>query len=648
MAIIGIDLGTSNSAAAVLRGGRPLFIPSAEGVGIGSKAFPCYVAVTAEGQLLVGELARRQATENPDGTSFAFKRRMGKRENIRLRDRNYSPEQLSAFLLQKIKRDAETFLGEPVSQAVVSVPANFDDNQRTATKDACRIAGLEVLRLLNEPSAAALAYGFERQAQKLRIAVIDLGGGAFDVTILEFGKGVYEVKATNGDTRLGGSDMSQRVFDHLAERFQMATNIDVHHDRKAVARLLEAAEAAKIELTHSLSTRIELPSLLTVNGEPRHLALDFNRTQLERLVRPVIERCRVPVDRALHDAGITTREVDRLLFVGGPTRMLLVRSYFEKLFVRKAEIGVDPMGCVAAGAAIQAGVLAGEVGNGSAGSIMLVDVTPLTLGVETMGGIATPLIARNTPLPVKKSEIFTTASDLQASITIDLFQGERPMAGDNASLGEFSLNSLSPAPHGEPKIEVTFAIDSNGILGVSAKDLPSGKLHPIRISASPRLSEIDKKLMIEEAERCAEIDIKRREDSEKLNAADTVCGEAEKMLANSADKLGNDLKKQIDSALQATRVALLQKEIKTASEQVEGLKRVLQEAAAAIYNQASQALRATGGEYPEHEPQPNVEVSTGEARPSGSGPRGKVVDAGHQETHGYQENKELKSVRHTG
>ncbi|MDE2366629.1 MAG: Hsp70 family protein, partial [Betaproteobacteria bacterium] len=399
MAIIGIDLGTSNSAAAVLRGGRPVIIPSAEGISIGGKAFPSYVALTADGQVLVGEPARRQAAANPEGTAGAFKRKMGKRISIRLREREYSPEQLSAFLLQKIKRDAEAFLGEAVTKAVVTVPAYFDDNQRAATKDACRIAGLEVMRLVNEPTAASLAYGLDRLGQELRIAVIDLGGGTLDVTIMEFGKGVFEVKATSGDTQLGGTDMNQRIFEHLAERFHMAVGVDVRNDPKAAARLLEAAEAAKIELTANITTHISLPYLAAVNGEPRHLELDLNRTELERLVRPVIERCRGPVEQALHDAGITPRDVDRIVFVGGPTRMPVVRAYFEEIFGRKAEMGVDPMECVAAGAAIQAGVLAGEVGG-----IVLVDVTPLTLGVETLGGIATSLIGRNTPIPVKRTE----------------------------------------------------------------------------------------------------------------------------------------------------------------------------------------------------------------------------------------------------
>ena len=629
MAIIGIDLGTSNSAAAVLRGGRPVIIPSAEGISIGGKAFPSYVAVTADGQVLVGEPARRQATSNPEGTASAFKRKMGRRENYRLRDKDYSPEQLSAFLLQKIKRDAEAFLGEPVEKAVVTVPAYFDDNQRAATKDACRIAGLEVVRLVNEPTAASLAYGLDRLGQELRIVVIDLGGGTLDVTIMEFGKGVFEVKSTSGDTQLGGTDMNQRIYEHLVERFQMSTGVDVRNDPKAAARLIEAAETAKIELSTSVTAHISLPYLAAVNGEPRHLELDLNRTELERLVRSVIDRCKAPVEQALHDAGITPKDVDRVVFVGGPTRMPVVRSFFEDMFGRKAEMGVDPMECVAAGAAIQAGVLAGEVGG-----IVLVDVTPLTLGVETLGGIATPLIARNTPVPVKRSETFTTAADMQTSVTIHVFQGERPMAGDNTSLGEFNLSGLPPAPRGIPKVEVTFDIDSNGILSVTAKDTASGKTQSISITGSTRLSEDDKKRMVDDATKYADADKKRRDDAEKLNAADSGCYEAEKMLANFADKLTDELKKRIETALRETKEALLKKDAPLATTKAEALRKVLQEAGAVLYAQSNQAPKS--GPYTETrwqgpEPAPNVGAATGEPRPSGSGPRGKVVDAEYKE-----------------
>jgi molecular chaperone DnaK len=627
MTIIGIDLGTSNSAAAVLRGGRPVIIPSADGLSIGGKAFPSYVAFTADGQMLVGEPARRQATANPEGTVTGFKRRMGRRETIMLRGQPCSPEQLSAFLLQKIKRDAEAFLGEAVQKAVVTVPAYFDDNQRSATKDACRIAGLDVVRLVNEPTAASLAYGLDRLGEELRIAVIDLGGGTLDVTIMEFGKGVFEVKSTSGDTQLGGTDMNQLIFSHLAERFQLSTGVDLRADIKASARLMEAAEAAKIDLTASVSTHVSLPYLAAVAGEPRHLELDLNRTELERLVRPVIERCRAPVEQALRDAGITPKDVDRVVFVGGPTRMPAVRAFFEEMFGHKAEMGVDPMECVAAGAAIQAGVLAGEVGG-----IVLVDVTPLTLGVETLGGIATSLLSRNTPIPVKRTEVFTTAADIQTNVTIHVFQGERPMAADNTSLGEFTLGGLPPAPRGVPKIEVTFDIDSNGILNVAARDMASGKSQSISISSSTRLSESEKKRMVEDAERFADADKKRREEAEKLNAADATCYEAEKMLANFAAKLTDELKKRIEVGARETKEALGRKDVALATERAEALKKVLKEAGATLYTQSSQAPKE--GPYAETRWQGATAQNQGGSAQTGSGgagPHARVVDAEYRE-----------------
>lgn len=625
MTIIGIDLGTSNSAAAVLRGGRPVIIPSAEGLSVGGKAFPSYVALTAEGQMLIGEPARRQATANPEGTATAFKRKMGTRDTIMLRGKPYSPEQLSAFLLQKIKRDAEAFLGEPVTQAVVTVPAYFGDNQRAATKDACRIAGLEVVRLVNEPTAASLAYGLDRLSEELRIAVIDLGGGTLDVTIMEFGKGVFEVKATSGDTQLGGTDMNQLIFEHLAGRFQMSTGIDVRSDPKASARLLEAAEAAKIDLTASVITHVSLPYLAGAQGAPHHLEMDLTRTELERLVHPVIERCRGPVEQALKDAAIKPNEVQRVVFVGGPTRMPVVRIFFETLFGHPAEMGVDPMECVAAGAAIQAGVLAGEVGG-----IVLIDVTPLTLGVETLGGIATTLIARNTPIPVKRTELFTTAADMQTNVTVHVYQGERPMAADNTSLGEFTLEGLPPAPRGIPKIEVSFDIDSNGILSVSARDTASGKSQSIQITASTRLPESEKKRMVEDAERYAEADKKRRVEAEKLNTADGSCYEAEKMLASYAEKLTADLKSRIETALRDTKEALLKKDAETASARADELKKVLKEAGASLYSQSGQASK--GGPYSETRWEGGGDGNDAPPAPGGAAPRGKVVDAEFRES----------------
>ena len=620
MPIIGIDLGTSNSAAAALRGGRPIIIPSAEGITLGGKAFPSYVALAADGQLLIGEPARRQATINPEGTTTAFKRLMGRREKVRLRDREFSPEELSGFLLQKIKRDAEAFLGEPVKQAVVTVPAYFNDNQRNATKDAARIAGLEVIRLVNEPTAASLAYGLDRLGQELRIAVVDFGGGTLDVTIMEFGKGVFEVKATSGNTQLGGTDMDKLIFEHLADRFRAQTGLDVRGDRMAAARLKEAGEIAKIELSTSMATRITLPFLAAGPSGPVHFEYELTRAELERVVRPVVDRCREPVLQAFHDASIEPNRIDRLVFVGGPTRMPMVRNFFEELVGHKGETGIDPMECVAQGAAVQAGVLAGEVG-----AIVLVDVTPLTLGIETLGGVATPLIARNTPIPVKRSEIFTTAADMQTSVTVHVFQGERPMAPDNTSLGQFNLDGLPPAPRGVPKIEVAFDIDADGILNVAAKDMASQRSQSIRITGSTRLPDTEKQRMIDQAQQYAEQDKKRREEVEKLNIADSVCYQGERTLADFGGKLSDDLRRRVEAAIRETREALSTRDAALASQKADALKVVLQEAGKSLYAEAAQ---------PGPQPRPDVGAPTGEARPSGSGPGGRVVDAEYRESSG--------------
>ena len=573
--------------------------------------------MTAQGEILVGEPARRQAVANPEGTASAFKRQMGQREKIRLRDQNFTPEELSSLLLQKIKRDAEAFLGEKVNQAVVTVPAYFNDNQRSATKDAARIAGFEVRRLVNEPTAASLAYGLDRAGEELRIAVIDFGGGTLDVTIMEFGKGVFEVKATSGDTQLGGTDMDQAVFEYLADKFKEISGVDVRGDTTAAARLREAGEMAKIELSNTTTAHISVPFLAVKDGVAQNLDIDFTRAELTRLVQPIIERCKPSVIQAIHDAEITERDIDRIVFVGGPTRMPAVREFFEGVFGRKAEMGVDPMECVAQGAAIQAGVLAGEVGD-----IVLVDVTPLTLGIETLGGVATPLIARNTPVPVKRSEIFTTAADMQMAVTVHVFQGERPMAADNTSLGQFNLEGLAPAPRGIPKIEVTFDIDVDGILNASAKDTATGKSQSIRITGSTRLSSEEKERMVRQAEQFAEEDKKRREAAEKLNNADSICYQAERTLTEFGEKIGADLKGRIETALRETRDAVGEKDPELASEKSEVLKAVVQEVGKSVYAQAPEAGP---------QPRPDVEAQSGEPRPSGAGPSGRVVDAEYRE-----------------
>lgn len=613
MAIIGIDLGTSNSAAAVLRGGKPVIIPSTEGISLSGKAFPSYVAITADGSKLVGEPARRQASENPEGTVSAFKRRMGKRERIRLRDKEFTPEQLSAFLLQKIKNDSEAYLGEKVEKVVVTVPAYFDDNQRSATKDACKIAGLEVIRLVNEPTAAALAYGLDRSGEDIKIAVIDFGGGTLDVTIMEFGKGVFEVKSTSGDTQLGGTDMNQSIFEYLVQKFKTQTDIDIRADKKASARLMEATEMAKIELTTSTTAHITLPYI----SADKHLNLDLTRTELERLVTPVVERCKGPIEQALKDANVTAQGIDRIVFVGGPTRMPVVREYFEKLLGRKAEGGVDPMECVASGAAIQAGVLSGEVGD-----IVLVDVTPLSLGVETLGGVVATLIARNSPIPVKHTETFTTAADMQTSVTVHVVQGERPMAADNTSLGQFNLDGLLPAPRGIPKIDVTFDIDASGILNATAKDVATGKTQSIKITASTRLSNEEKERMVQEAQKYADEDKIRKEKADKLNMADSICYEAEKLLAEYGDKLDSDLRSKIESKLKETKEAVQGGDHESASKRSEELKEVIKQAGTAIYSQSqSQGAGAT-----------TAQNSSSAQEQKGDVPYERVVDADFRES----------------
>ncbi len=524
--IIGIDLGTSNSAAAVLQGGKPVIIPSSEGTTAYGKAFPSVVAFTEDSQILVGEPARRQAISNPERTITAAKRKMGTNYKYRINNKEYTPQQISAFILQKIKRDAEEFIGEKIKKAVITCPAYFDDNQRQATKDAGTIAGLDVVRIINEPTAASLAYGLDRNDQDLKILVFDFGGGTLDVTIMEFGDGVFEVKATSGDTNLGGTDMDEALINHIAEEFRAKEGIDLRKDSVAMQRLREAAEKAKIELSTTMETEINLP-FITASGEgPKHLTMKIRRSKLEELVEPIVKKCRQPIEQAIKDAKLAKDSISKIILVGGPTRMPIVRKFVEDFIGRQAERGIDPMECVATGAAIQAGVLAGDVKD-----ILLLDVTPLTLGIETLGGVRTPLIERNTTIPTKKSQIFSTATDNQNAVTINVLQGERPMASDNKALGRFDLIGIPPAPRGVPQIEVTFDIDANGILHVSAKDLGTGKEQSIKITATQKLSEDEVERMRKEAEAHAEEDKKRKEDAEIINQADTLVYTTEKMLS---------------------------------------------------------------------------------------------------------------------
>ncbi|MCX6694813.1 MAG: molecular chaperone DnaK, partial [Candidatus Altiarchaeota archaeon] len=490
--IIGIDLGTSNSAAAAMMGGRPTIIPSTEGTTLGGKAFPSYVAFTKDGQRLVGEPARRQAASNPERTIMAIKRKMGTDYRITIDNKTYTPQEISAMILQKIKEDAEAFLGDKVTEAVITVPAYFNDNQRTATKDAGKIAGLEVKRIINEPTAAALAYGLDKEGKEMKIAVLDLGGGTFDVTIMEMGQSVFEVISTSGDTQLGGTDMDSHLVDYIVEEFRKQEGADLRKDKKAMQRVRDAAEKAKIELSSTTSTSINLP-YITINqsSEPLHLDLNLTRAKLEELIDDILKRLIHPMQQALDDSKLSKNQIDKIILVGGPTRMPIVRETFKRFFGKEPEGGIDPIECFAMGAAIQAGVLAGEVKD-----ILLLDVTPLSLGIETLGGVFTKLIDRNTTIPTRKSQIFSTAVDNQNSVEVHVLQGERPMAGDNTTLGRFSLVGIPPAPRGIPQIEVAFDIDANGIMHVSAKDLGTGKEQRITITASTKLSDGDIEKMV--------------------------------------------------------------------------------------------------------------------------------------------------------
>jgi molecular chaperone DnaK len=522
--IIGIDLGTSNSAASILQAGKPTIIPSAEGITQYGKAFPSVVAFTEDNKKLVGEPARRQAVSNPERTITAAKRKMGTDYKYKINDKDYTPQQISAFLLQKIKKDAEEFVGEPIKKAVITVPAYFDDDQRQATKDAGTIAGLEVVRLVNEPTAASMAYGLDKSDKELKILVFDFGGGTLDVTVMEFGEGVFEVKSTSGDTQLGGTDMDVALVDYIVEEFKKQEGIDLKEDVTAMERLREAGEKAKIELSTTMETDINLPFIAEKDKTPKHLTMKISRAKLDQLVGDIVEKCKQPMEQAIKDAKLDAKGVDKIIMVGGPTRMPIVQKFVEDFVGKKAERGIDPMECVSNGAAIQAGILAGEVKD-----ILLLDVTPLTLGIETLGGVRTELIPRNTTVPSKKSQVFSTAADNQPAVTINVLQGERPMAADNKSLGRFDLVGLPPAPRGIPQIEVTFDIDASGIIHVSAKDLGTGKEQKIQITANQKLSDEDIEKMKKDAEEHAEEDQKRKEEVETINQADALVFSSEKM-----------------------------------------------------------------------------------------------------------------------
>jgi molecular chaperone DnaK len=619
--VIGIDLGTSNSAAAIVESGKPVIIPSAEGAGVASgKAFPSYVAFTQDGQRLVGEPAKRQAAINAAGTIQAAKRKMGTDFKFKVFGKEYTPQQISAFILQKIKQDAEAYLGDKVDEAVITCPAYFDDNQRTATKDAGEIAGLKVLRIINEPTAACLAYGLEKAGRELKILVFDFGGGTLDVTIMEMWKeGGFKVVATSGDTQLGGTDMDRLLIEHIAKEFKRETGIDLTHDNMAMQRLREAAEKAKVELSSTLTTDINLPFITADATGPKHLTMSINRAKLEDLVRPIIEKCRGPLEQALNDATdafskegtrFGSQDIDKIIMVGGPTRMPIVQKFVEDYFGKKIERGIDPMECVAMGAAVQAAIIKGEVKD-----VLLLDVTPLSLGIETLGGVNTTLIERNTTVPTRKSQIFSTAADNQTAVTIRVLQGERPMANDNVELGRFDLVGIPLAPRGVPQIEVAFDIDANGIVHVSAKDLGTGKEQSIRITAPKKLSKEEINKMVREAERFAADDAKKKEEVETINHADNLIYTTEKSLRDYGDKISQKERAEIETSVNDLKQAIKDKNLERIKKSMESLTAASHKLAEAIYAQTAQKQQ------------------TDAAQASGGG-REKVVDAEYEEAEG--------------
>jgi len=609
--IIGIDLGTSNSAAATMIGGKPTIIQAAEGTSVGGKAFPSVVGFTREGQLIVGEPARRQMISNPEGTVIAAKRKMGTDFKFKVYGKEYTPQQISSFILQKIKRDAEAFLGETVDRAVITVPAYFNDNQRQATKDAGDIAGLQVVRIINEPTAASLAYGLDKANKDLKIMVFDLGGGTLDVTIMEMGGGVFQVRSTHGDTQLGGTDMDNTLVQFVVQEFRKQSGLDVTKDNAAMMRIRDAAEKAKIELSNVVSSEINLPFLAyDASSGPKNLVIQLTRSKLEELLRPIIERCRQPMTQAIADAKLAAADVDKIILIGGPTRMPMVRQFVASVMGKEPERGVDPMEAVAMGAAIQGAIISGDV----ATDILLVDVTPLTLGVEVLGGLREPLIERNTTIPTKKSKVFTTAADYQTAVTIHVVQGERPMASDCVSLGMFNLSGIPPAPRGVPQIEVTFDIDANGILNVAARDTATQKEAKITITANNKLSKDEIEKLKRDSEQFAEADKKKKEEIELKNEADNLIYAAEKLVNQDLkDKVSADQSAKVNKAVQELREAITANNADTIRAKVQELRKILGEISTAAYQSAG-APGASASPGPTAEgPQPGAGFGTGQA-----------------------------------
>ena len=627
--VLGIDLGTTNSCMAVMEGGQPTVVPNAEG----GRTTPSIVAFTKGGERLVGSAAKRQAVTNPKNTVFSIKRFMGRKfdemtneikrmpyevvrasngdAHVKIGDKTYSPPEISSMILQKMKADAEAYLGETITQAVITVPAYFNDSQRQATKDAGRIAGLEVLRIINEPTASSLAYGLDKKKEE-KVAVYDLGGGTFDISVLEIGDGVFEVKATNGDTHLGGDDFDQRVMDWLVAEFKKEQGIDLSKDAMALQRLKEAAEKAKCELSSSQSTDINLPFITADASGPKHLNVTLSRAKLEQLVGDLIDRSMAPVENCLRDSGLSKSQIDEVILVGGMTRMPRVQQDVEKQLGKEPHKGVNPDEVVAVGAAIQGGVLKGEVKD-----VLLLDVTPLTLGIETLGGVMTALIERNTTIPTRKSEIFSTAADNQNTVEIHVLQGERKMAGDNKTIGKFHLDGIPPAPRGVPQIEVTFDLDANGILKVSAKDLGTGKEQKITITASSGLSKDEVEKMVKDAEAHAGEDAKRREAVDAKNRAEAMVYETEKFLKDNGEKIPSDKKMKVENGIQALKDALKGGDADAIRKAGEALTADMQAVSADLYAQAKQSAPGAGAGQPPPPPPPG----------GGSKADGDVMDA---------------------